>query len=65
MKTLLFLTTALAFASCAPKAFPVGSPDPRDQPGHTEPTAASIRRDHMRELTENPGYQLWEEMHED
>ena len=53
MKTLLSLAI-LALASCAPKAFPVGSPDPRNAPGTADPTAAELHAKNIAAITGNP-----------
>lgn len=47
MKTIALLA-ALALASCAPKAFPVGTPNPLDTPGGSAPTAAELHAKNLR-----------------
>lgn len=48
------LAAILWATSCAPKAFPVGSPNPLDTPGETEPTAAELHAKNIAAITGNP-----------
>ena len=63
MKTIKFLSLlAWAFVvanclSCAPKAYPVESPNPLDTPGEWEPTADELHLGNIRAITNNPVYQ--------
>lgn len=63
MKTIKFIALlaygffVATFLSCAPKAFPVDSPNPLDTPGEGEPTADELHLENIREITNNPVYQ--------
>ena len=54
MKHLYLIFAAVVIASCAPKAFPLGSPDPRNAPGTPEPTAAELYAKNISAITSNP-----------
>jgi hypothetical protein len=56
MKTTLLLAL-LAIASCAPKAYPPGTPNPLDRPQDFQ-SAFSLHEENMQEITSNPGYRL-------
>jgi len=38
----------LGLFSCSPVAYPVGAPNPLDEPGHVEPTAAELHAENIR-----------------
>ena len=63
MKTIKFLALlAWAFVvanclSCAPKAYPVESPNPLDEPGQVELSASSRHDKNIEAITSNPGHQ--------
>ena len=60
LRDLLFavLLFAIVFlvTNCAPKAFPVGSPNPLDDPGQLEPTADERHDRNIATITGNPAY---------
>jgi hypothetical protein len=56
MKTTLLLAL-LAIASCAPKAYPPGTPNPLDRPCDQQ-SVAEMHAANMEAITSNPGYQL-------
>jgi hypothetical protein len=56
----LALGTALAalagLTSCVPHAYPVGAPNPLDEPGEIQPTVNDLHQQNIRIITGNPGY---------
>ena len=54
MKTIAILIVVLAgINSCAPKAYPANTPNPLDEPGSREATAAELHRANVRAITRN------------
>ena len=56
MKLLITLSIICAAVSCSPVAYPVGTPNPLDEPGATEPTAAELHLGNLQAITSNPAY---------
>ncbi len=54
MKTTLLLAL-LAIASCAPKAYPPGTPNPLDRPCDQQ-SVAEMHAANMKAITSNPAY---------
>jgi hypothetical protein len=55
--TLLLLAIAALASSCAPKAYPPGTPNPLDRPQDFK-SAAELHAENMEAITSNPGYRL-------
>lgn len=53
MKLPIILIT-LAVASCAPKAFTPGTPNPLDEPGQVDPTVEELHEKNIRIITGVP-----------
>lgn len=53
MKIILTFIT-LAVASCAPKAFIPGTPNPLDEPGQVDPTVEELHEKNIRIITGAP-----------
>lgn len=55
--TLLLAAALLPLAglnSCAPQAYPPGTPNPLDEPGASEATAEELHAGNLSEITGNP-----------
>ena len=53
---LITILIAASLGSCAPQAFPVGTPNPLDEPGYTAPTVEELHLENIRAITNNPAY---------
>ena len=52
----VILSTTHCGTYAIPKAFRVGSPNPLDEPGHTEPTQDELHVGNIQEITGNYSY---------
>jgi len=63
MKTIKFVVLiawgffVATFLSCAPKAYPPDVPNPLDEPGYRQPTAAELHLKNLRIITNDPARQ--------
>ena len=57
MKTIIALTAAICLVSCVPVAYPVGTPNPLDEPGYRQPTVQELHLQNLRAITCDPARQ--------
>lgn len=53
MKTILTILALVGLNACAPQAYPVGLPNPLDEPGTAEGTVEELHRDNIRAIIHN------------